>query len=174
MNYRNKKRGHRRQAHVDTATILRRPMESGRGLPQSKALARETRLAWIPTGCGLRQSAAALAYRSAMAAGSRCTQQQLRVWNDGVDFYALTGRVFRGCPDELKRVALQEITSVDLVHRNVAEGYCRRSIREYLHSLNIALGSLGESVSGLVAYHKAEQIAESQFGAHHSRTPSLP
>jgi four helix bundle protein len=49
------------------------------------------------------------------------------------------------------------------VHRNIAEGYCRRSIREYLQSLNYALGSLGESVSGLIAYRRAEQIAEKDF-----------
>ncbi len=49
------------------------------------------------------------------------------------------------------------------MHRNIAEGYCRRSIREYLNFLNIALGSLGESVSGLHAYRKSKQITEEQF-----------
>jgi four helix bundle protein len=49
------------------------------------------------------------------------------------------------------------------VHRNIAEGYCRRSIHEYLNFLNIALGSLGESVSGLYAYRKAEQLREDEF-----------
>jgi four helix bundle protein len=46
---------------------------------------------------------------------------------------------------------MQAIASTDSAHRNIAEGYCRRSIREYLNFLNIALGSLGESVSGLYA-----------------------
>jgi four helix bundle protein len=63
----------------------------------------------------------------------------------------------------LRRVAAQAIASADSVHRNIAEGYCRRSINEYLNFLNIALGSLGESVSGLHAYRKAEQIAEEDF-----------
>ena len=49
------------------------------------------------------------------------------------------------------------------MHRNIAEGYCRRSLREYLNFLNIALGSLGESVSGLEAYRRAEQINEDDF-----------
>ena len=43
------------------------------------------------------------------------------------------------------------------------EGYCRRSIREYLNFLNIALGSLGENVSGLEAYRCAGQISEDDF-----------
>jgi len=77
--------------------------------------------------------------------------QQLRVWQDAIQFYALNCRVFKTFPYELRRVASQAIASSDSVHRNIAEGYCRRSIREYLNYLNIALGSLGESVSGLHA-----------------------
>ncbi len=89
--------------------------------------------------------------------------KKLRVWNDAIDYYAQTWGIFRGFPYELKRVAAQAIASSDSVHRNIAEGYCRRSIREYLNFLNIALGSLGESVSGLHAYLKAGQITEDGF-----------
>ena len=88
---------------------------------------------------------------------------QLRVWNDAIDFYVQTCAVFRKFPFELKKVASQQIASVDSVHRNIAEGYCRRSIHEYLNFLNYALGSLGESVSGPHAYRKSEQISESEF-----------
>jgi four helix bundle protein len=89
--------------------------------------------------------------------------QQLRVWNDVIDYYAETCCVFRGFPYELNRVARQAIASSDSVHRNIAEGYCRRSIHEYLNYLNIALGSLSESVSGLHAYRKAEQFGGEDF-----------
>ena len=89
--------------------------------------------------------------------------QKLRVWNDAIDYYIETCNVFRNFPYELKRVASQAIASSDSVHRNISEGYCRRSINEYLYFLNIALGSLGESVSGLQAYRKAKQIAEEEF-----------
>ena len=89
--------------------------------------------------------------------------QQLRVWNDAIDYYAETCRVFREIPYELTRVARQAIAAGDSVHRNIAEGYCRRSIREYLNFLNIALGSLGESVSGLHAYRRAEQLDQEAF-----------
>jgi four helix bundle protein len=89
--------------------------------------------------------------------------QQLRVWDDAVEYYRLSCVVFRKLPYELRRIASQAIASADSVHRNIAEGYCRRSIREYLQFLNVALGSLGESVSGLQAYRLAGQMTESDF-----------
>ena len=85
------------------------------------------------------------------------------VWSDAIEYYAMTQEVFRKFPYELKRVAVQAIGSSDSIHRNIAEGYCRHSIREYLNFLNIALGSLGESISGLHAYRKAKQISEEDF-----------
>ena len=87
----------------------------------------------------------------------------MTVWNDAINYYSLTYNVFRSFPFELKRVASQQIASADSVHRNIAEGYCRRSIKEYLNFLNISLGSLGESVSGLCGYRNAKQISEEQF-----------
>jgi len=89
--------------------------------------------------------------------------QKLRVWNDAIDYYAQTCKIFRKFPYDLKRVTAQAIASSDSVHRNISEGYCRRSIHEYLNFLDIALGSLGESVSGLHAYRKSKQITEEQF-----------
>lgn len=89
--------------------------------------------------------------------------QKLTVWKDAIEYYTLTYDVFRPFPFELKRVSSQQISSADSVHRNIAEGYCRRSIKEYLNFLNISLGSLGESVSGLFGYRKAKQISEVQF-----------
>ena len=37
--------------------------------------------------------------------------QQLRVWDDAIDFYVANGRVFRSFPYELRRVASQAIAS---------------------------------------------------------------
>jgi four helix bundle protein len=87
----------------------------------------------------------------------------LRVWNDAMELYAKTCRVFRGFPFELKKVASQQMASVDSVHRNIAEGYCRRSLSEYINFLNFALGSLGESASGLMACKAADQVSEVDF-----------
>ena len=78
--------------------------------------------------------------------------RKLIVWLDAIEYYRLTCEIFRRFPYELKRVASQQIASVDSIHRNIAEGYCRRSVKEYLHFLNIALAAAGESISGLHAY----------------------
>jgi len=88
---------------------------------------------------------------------------KLVVWQDAKAFYVYTCGVFRAFPYELKRVASQQIASVDSIHRNIAEGYCRRSLKEYLQFLNVALSSAGESVSGIHVYHAAGQITPHQF-----------
>lgn len=62
----------------------------------------------------------------------------------------------------MKRLASQTMASADSVHRNIAEGYSRRSLKEYLQFVNYALGSLGETGSSVLAYLHAGQITESQ------------
>ena len=91
--------------------------------------------------------------------------QKLRVWSDAIQFYVKTCEIFRRLHPDLKRVTWQAVGSSDSVHRNIAEGYCRRSIHEYLNFLNIALSSLGESVSGLFAYREAGQLSAEDFEA---------
>ena len=88
---------------------------------------------------------------------------KLRVWIDSIDFYVRTCNIFRNFPFELKKVASQAISSSDSIHRNIAEGYCRKTIKEYINFLTIAKGSLGESISGIHAYKKAGQIDQSDF-----------
>ena len=87
----------------------------------------------------------------------------LTVWQDAKEFFKLTCSGFRDFPFELKKLASQQIASVDSIHRNLAEGYCRRSLREYLQFLNIALASIGESVSALHVYHAADLMQHDQF-----------
>jgi len=45
----------------------------------------------------------------------------------------------------------------------VAEGYCRRSIKEYLQFVNVALGSCGESYSQIYALFKSREITKETF-----------
>jgi four helix bundle protein len=89
--------------------------------------------------------------------------QKLTVWQDAADLYVLTCKLFRKLSYELRRVAANQIASVDSVHRNIAGGYCRRSLNEYLQFLNVAQASLGESVSGAHVCRRADQISAAEF-----------
>lgn len=88
---------------------------------------------------------------------------RLRVWNEAIDLYAIVCGILRPLPYDLRRVVSQGVASADSVHRNIAEGYCRKSLNEYLQFLNYALASLGETSSGFMAYRNANQISESDF-----------
>ena len=89
--------------------------------------------------------------------------KKLRVWNDAVELYVLAVKIFSGFPFELKKTVSNSLDAVHSISRNMAEGYCRRSIREYLNYLNIALGSCGEFHSSYVSFRRAEQISEEDY-----------
>ncbi len=55
--------------------------------------------------------------------------QQLLVWQDAIELYGLAFRAVHGWPFEMKKLASQSLASSDSVHRNIAEGYCRRTVR---------------------------------------------
>lgn len=89
--------------------------------------------------------------------------KQLRVWQDAVALYVLAGRVLSGFPFELRKTAANAIDAAHSISRNIAEGYCRRGLREYLNYLNIALGSCGEFHSCYVSFRQANQIGEGDY-----------
>lgn len=89
--------------------------------------------------------------------------KQLRVWNDAIDLYILTCKLLSRFPFELKKTAANCIDCSHSISRNIAEGYSRRSIKEYLNFLNIALGSCGEYHSCIYSFLKAEQLTKDEF-----------
>ncbi len=89
--------------------------------------------------------------------------QKLRVWQDSISLYTMILNEFKGFSFEFKKIAGQQMAAADSIHRNIAEGYCRRSIREYIQFLYVALASLGETVSGLFASKAGNLISEDQF-----------
>lgn len=89
--------------------------------------------------------------------------KKLRVWNDSVELYVLGVKIFSNFPFELKKTVSNSLDAVHSISRNIAEGYCRRSIKEYLNYLNIAMGSCGEFHSSYESFHRAEQISEADY-----------
>jgi four helix bundle protein len=89
--------------------------------------------------------------------------KQLRVWQDAIELYLLAMKMFVKFPFEMKRTASNAIDAAHSIGRNIAEGYCRRSLKEYLNHLNIALGSCGEFHSCYYSFYKANMISKEDF-----------
>lgn len=89
--------------------------------------------------------------------------KRLRVWQDAISLYILACRIFLIFPFELKKVAANAIDAAHSISRNISEGYCRRSIKEYLNHLNIALGSCGEFYSCYESCKQAGQIKADEY-----------
>ncbi len=89
--------------------------------------------------------------------------KSLRVWQDAVSLYKLAVTVFGRFPYPFRKVASNSIDAAHSISRNIAEGYCRRSLREYLNFLNIALASCGEFHSCYESCRAAGQIDDTDY-----------
>ena len=89
--------------------------------------------------------------------------KRLNVWKDSVSLYVLANKIFIKFPFELKKIAANSIDAAHSISRNIAEGYCRRSLKEYLNHLNIALGSCGEFHSCYESCMQADQISKKEY-----------
>ena len=89
--------------------------------------------------------------------------KKLRVWQDAVSLYIPAYKILSNFPFELKKVAANAIDAVHSISRNISEGYCRRSLKEYLNHLNIARGSCGEFHSCYESFKQADQIANDEY-----------
>jgi four helix bundle protein len=89
--------------------------------------------------------------------------KKLRVWNNALELYILACKILRDFPFELKKIVSNTLDAAHSINRNIAEGYCRRSLREYLNYLNFALGSCGEFQSCCESFRRAGQISEEDF-----------
>jgi four helix bundle protein len=89
--------------------------------------------------------------------------KKLRVWQEVVSLYVMAYKELAHLPFELKRVVANSIDVAHSISRNISEGYCRRSLKEYLNHLNIALGSCGEFHSCCESFRQAGQITNKQY-----------
>jgi four helix bundle protein len=89
--------------------------------------------------------------------------KRLNVWKDSVLLYIMACKVFAKFPFELKKISANSIDAAHSISRNISEGYCRRSLKEYLNHLNIALGSCGEFHSCYESCRQADQITKEEY-----------
>ncbi len=89
--------------------------------------------------------------------------KKLHVWQDAVSLYALACKILLKFPFGLQKTASNAIDAAHSISRNIAEGYCRRSLKEYLNLLNIALGSCGEFHSCYESFRISCQITDEEY-----------
>ena len=65
--------------------------------------------------------------------------KKLRVWNDAIELCVLACEILTKLPYQLGKAVANSIDAAHSMSRNVAKGYCRRSLKEYLNYLNFSL-----------------------------------
>jgi four helix bundle protein len=86
-----------------------------------------------------------------------------RAWQDAVSLSGMACQIFGNFPFELKKVAANSIDAAHSISRNISQGYCRRSLKEYQTHLNIAPGACGEFHACYLSCKQAPQISEDDY-----------
>lgn len=89
--------------------------------------------------------------------------RKLNVWREAIELYAFEKKVFGEIKGMSFKIRDQVLDSAFSIHSNIAEGYCRRSIKEYIQFVNVALGSCGENYSQMYALLKSGEISKGTF-----------
>ncbi|MCJ7812098.1 four helix bundle protein [bacterium] len=88
---------------------------------------------------------------------------KLEVWQDGIELFKLVSNILLKIADVDFKLKSQILSGAQSVPANIAEGYCRRSIKEYLYFLNVALGSLGETLTRLICLKEKGDLKKDDF-----------
>ncbi len=88
---------------------------------------------------------------------------KLEVWNNGIQLFKIINKKVGEIPKLDFKLKAQILDAAQSISSNIAEGYCRKSINEYLYFLNIALGSCGELLTRSIGLRSAELISIESF-----------
>lgn len=91
---------------------------------------------------------------------------KLEVWNDAIGLFKLVSEVLEKVDKLDIRLKSQILDAAQSISSNIAEGYCRRSINEYLQFLNIALGSAGELLTRMIGLKVISKISVEAFAEY--------
>ena len=99
--------------------------------------------------------------------------RKLEVWQEAIALYVFVKEKIRSIDSVPFKIKAQVEDSIFSCHSNIAEGYCRRSLKENIQFNNIVLGSLGENYSQVVALYKADDIDKVWFDQYDNKHYSL-
>ena len=86
---------------------------------------------------------------------------KLEVWRRGIDLFQLAFRLATPVADF--KLKSQFADAAQSVSANIAEGYGRRTLAEYLQFLYIAKASLGEALTRAIGLSSLKLISATQF-----------
>jgi len=98
---------------------------------------------------------------------------KLEVWREAIDLYVFVTKKVRTLESVPFKVRAQVEDSIFSVHSNIAEGYSRRSLKEYINYINISLSSLAENYSQIFALLNSDDIDKEWFDEYDKKHYSL-
>jgi four helix bundle protein len=99
--------------------------------------------------------------------------RKLEVCKEAINLYVFVKEKVRSLNSVPFKVKAQVEDSIYSCHSNIAEGYSRRSIKEYVHFVNISLSSLAENYSQIFALHYGGDIDRRWFDEYDKKLYSL-
>jgi len=86
--------------------------------------------------------------------------RKLEVWKEAVELYAFVKKKIKTLKELSYKSKAQIEDSALSESSNIAEGYCRRHLKENIQFNTVALSSLGENYSQIYTLFNAEEIDE--------------
>ena len=91
---------------------------------------------------------------------------KLETWQRGMDLFAMAFRLSANVSDFKLKSQFRD--AAQSVSANIAEGYGRRSLPEYLQFLYTAKGSLAEALTRSIGFQTVKLISDDEFGGFDS------
>src|SRR4051812_48457753 len=88
---------------------------------------------------------------------------RLEVWQKAMELFVLVSDLVKGNRAVDLRLRSQLVDAAQSVSANIAEGYSRQSINEYLQFLYTALGSLSEALTRMIGLHQTHALPQEGF-----------
>ena len=98
---------------------------------------------------------------------------KLEVWKEAIELYVFVTKKVRTLESVPFKVRAQVEDSIFSVHYNIAEGYSRRSLKEYIQFINISLSSMAKNYSQIFALVSSGDIEKDWFDEYDKKHYSL-
>lgn len=89
--------------------------------------------------------------------------RKLEVWKEAINLFAIVKKKIDSIHNLSLKTKGQIESSILSVSSNISEGYCRRSLKEYIQFISYSLSSMGENYSQITALFVANVIDEEWY-----------